>query len=172
MHAVALWLLTALAACSAGGNATLSDLAAVSVTVNYAGMALSDDDRQRAAQLLSNAGKYAASARRATAAGMPVAWRNASVGKPLGRAAGLLSDAVSWLQKDAASNDTRHLDAAQSDRERAALEVLTATSSARRIYTRMGGRAADLESFQDVTQRTLSTLDSMMGHGSDDDSST
>lgn len=184
MHAAALvLLLPAMAACSAGGrqstapqsyalswNSTLANLTTVSVAVNYASIAMTDGDRARATQLLAYARRYAQSALKATSL-LPAAWQNASIGKPLGDAARLLSSAVAALQDDVAHGSAFHSNEVQNDRQRATLDVLLAATAAQRSYKNMGGRSADLESLQSATQQTLTSLDSMMGHGSDDDSS-
>jgi hypothetical protein len=184
MHAAILCAaLVGLAACSAGSNnryaaprdyarywnVTLDKLAHVVVAVNYTTMALSDGDRERATQLLAYARKYADSANDATGSTMPSAWDNAVVGARLKRAGALLSDAVTALQGGESSSA---IDQAQSERQRAILDVLAAAAAAPRSYARLGGRSSDLESLQSATQHTLASLDSMMGHGSDDDSST
>jgi hypothetical protein len=187
MHAAMLCAtLVALAACSAAGNdryaapqdyarywnSTLGDVANVVVAVNYTTMALSDGDRERATQLLAYARKYVDNASDKTGSALPPDWNNSSVGARLTHSVALLADAVTTLKAGVNREGSASIDRAQSERQRAILDVLAATAAARRSYARLGGRSSDLESLQSATQRSLSSLDSMMGHGSDDDSST
>lgn len=179
MHAAMLCAtIVAMAACSAGSNdryaapqdyarywnSTLDDIANVVVAVNYTTMALNDDDRERATQLLAYARKYADNATGATGSALSAAWDGSSIGARLRRSAALLSDAVTTLRPGIDREVSGSIDRAQSERERAILDVLGATTAARRSYARLGGRATDLENLQSATQRSLSRLDSMMGH--------